>query len=63
MRGDDDPPANIVLLALVILESQKDAVGIAAIDARTSAREAEDSVAEARKSAGIPLRRVRRHAA
>jgi len=61
MRGDDDPPANIVLLALVILESEKHAVGIAAVDARKSAREAESFAAEARKFTGIPPLRVRRH--
>ena len=44
MRGDDDPPARMVLLALVILESGNDAVGTAAV--------------EARNPAGIPLRRV-----
>jgi len=60
MRGDYAPPANIVLLALVILESRNDAIGIAAVDARKSAREAEDSADTARKSAGIPALRVRR---
>jgi hypothetical protein len=44
MRGDDDPPARMLLLALVILESRNDAVGIASV--------------EARSSPGIPLRRV-----
>ena len=60
MRGDDDPPARMLLLALVILESRNDAIGIAAVDARKSAREAEDSADTARKSAGMRALRVRR---
>ena len=39
MRGDDEPPDHIVLLALVILESQKDEVVIRAGDANNSARQ------------------------
>ena len=59
MRGDDEPPASIVLLALVMLESRVDALAIAAIDAGKSPGGASDYVGEARVCASIPLRRVR----